>query len=327
MLGRILLGFVALVLVVAVVGWFTLKRDDIPYETLEARYATPTSHYIDLPGGFRAHYRDDGPADAPVVLLVHGFGDSFLSWADWIDVLKQDFRVITVDVPGHGLTRAPDGYVPQGDAFVQYLNDFTTAINVPRFAVAGNSMGGGLAWGLTVAHPEKVSALILVDAAGFPNETQAKPSFAFQLLGSDAGRWLLERIETRPLTKASLQGSLLNNPVVTDEFVNRWVEVQLAPGHRHILMNIMGAIGQSDTAALANITAPTLVQWGEGDPLLQVSSAHRFAEAIPNAELILYPDVGHMPQVEIPQRSAEDARAFLRRHLLPGQAAPAAATP
>ncbi|HVK81805.1 MAG TPA: alpha/beta fold hydrolase, partial [Verrucomicrobiae bacterium] len=247
MLGRILLGALVLLVLAAAIGWFALRRGDIPYETLEARYAVPTSHYVDLPSGIRAHYRDDGPADAPVVLLVHGFGDSFLSWADWIEVLSRDFRVITVDVPGHGLTRAPADYAPSGEAFVAFIDEFTTTINVPRFAIAGNSMGGGLAWRTTVEHAERVTALVLLNAAGFANENQEPPSLAFKLLSTPFGRFLLENIETRPLTGASLRGNFVDASVVTDEFVTRWVDVQRAPGHRHILMNILGGGAAPDT--------------------------------------------------------------------------------
>ena len=96
--GKLAAGFVALVLLVVAIGYAILRRPDIPYETLEARYVTPTSHFVDLPSGVRAHYRDDGNPSAPLVLLVHGFGDSFLSWAPWIDILSRDFRVVTLSL-------------------------------------------------------------------------------------------------------------------------------------------------------------------------------------------------------------------------------------
>ncbi|MES1199991.1 MAG: alpha/beta hydrolase [Pseudomonadota bacterium] len=315
-IGRVVLSLLALIVLIVAVGVALLWRPDIPYATLETRYATPTSHFIDLPDGVRAHYRDDGKADAPVVLLVHGFGDSFLSWTPWIDVLSKDFRVITVDVPGHGLTRAPADYVPSADAQVRFIDEFAAATHLPPFAIAGNSMGGGIAWRTTLAHPERVRALILIDAAGFANEHAKPPPLAFQLLGTPAGRWALEHLETRPLTKASLQASLLNDPLVTDAFVNRWVEVQRAPGHRHILMTTLGvAGGPANPADLAHIHVPTLVLWGERDPLIEVAAAHKFADAISGAQLITYADVGHMPQLEVPERSANDADAFLKHAL------------
>lgn len=326
MLGRILLGAIVVILIAGTVAWFALRRDDIPYETLEARYAAPTSRYVELASGVRAHYRDDGPQDRPVLLLVHGFGDSFLSWEPWINVLSREFRVVTVDVPGHGLTRAPADYEPSSDAFVAFIGEFTQAVGVERFAVAGNSMGGGLAWRTALAHPDRVRALVLLNAAGFANENPAPPSLAFRLLTTPFGRFLLENIETRPLTGASLRGNFVDASVVTDEFVNRWVEVQRAPGHRRILMSIAGG-GEADPATLSAIDAPTLVQWGDQDRLLDVASARKFADAIPNAELIIYPNVGHMPQLEIPERSAEDALVFLRRALAAPQVNGEAATP
>ena len=97
-----------------------LYRPDIPYAELEAKYAVATSKYVDLPGRMRMHYRDDGDPAGPVVMLVHGFGDSFLSWDGWIQRLSPEFRVITIDLPGHGLTRAPAGYRPSHELRGRY---------------------------------------------------------------------------------------------------------------------------------------------------------------------------------------------------------------
>lgn len=314
---NVVLGVLAAVVVLAAGAAALLWRGDIPYATLEERYAVATSKYVDLPGGVRAHYRDDGPREAPVVVLVHGFGDSFLSWAPWIDILARDYRVITVDVPGHGLTRTPPGYAPSADAQVAYMEDFAAATQLPPFAIAGNSMGGSIAWRMTLAHPERVRALILIDAGGFmPPPSNEPPPLAFRLIGSPVGQWWLKHLETRPLTKASLQSTLMGNPLVTDEFITRWVDVQRAPGHRDILMATMGgAGGAADPAALATISVPTLIQWGEGDPLIGVFAARRFNEAIPGSRLIVYPGLGHMPHLESPEQTAADAHAFLREAL------------
>lgn len=310
---RIGLGVLGVIVAAAVIGGAVLRRPDIPYETLEQRYAVATSRYADLPGGFRAHYRDDGPSGAPVIVLVHGFGDSFLSWEGWINVLARDFRVITVDLPGHGLTRAPKGYAPSGVDQVTFITDLVRAAGVDRYAIAGSSMGGGVAWRTALANKEKVWSLILMDAAGWPNASSAPPSFAFKLLTSPVGRFYLETAETRPITSESLKANFVNAAIVTPAFVDRWVAVQRAPGHRPILMQTLGGDASPATPeTLAGISAPTLVLWGEEDKVLEVKSARRFAEAIPGATLITYPGVGHLPQLEIPERSAEDARAFLQ---------------
>jgi pimeloyl-ACP methyl ester carboxylesterase len=75
-----------------------------------------------------------------------------------------------------------------------------------------------------------------------------------------------------------------------------------------------GKHSQATKEALSTVKVPTLILWGETDPLIEVASAHKFAEAIPDAQLIIYPKVGHLPQVEIPQRSADDVAAFLAAH-------------
>lgn len=310
---KIGLGVAGVIAAAVVLGGALLWRPDIPYETLEQRYAVATSRYADLPGGFRAHYRDDGPRDAPVVVLVHGFGDSFLSWEGWIKVLARDYRVITVDLPGHGLTRAPKGYAPSAADQVKFVTDLVKAAGVDRYAIAGSSMGGGVAWRTALADKDNVWSLILVDAAGWPNASSAPPTFAFKLLTSPVGRFYLETAETRPITSESLKANFVNTVIVTPAFVERWVAVQRAPGHRPILMQALGGDASPATAeTLAGISAPTLVLWGEQDKMLEVRSAHRFAEAIPGAKLITYPDVGHLPQLEIPEKSVEDARVFLQ---------------
>ena len=305
-------GLLGVVVLAGLVGWLLLRGPDIPYEKLEAKYATKASHYADLPGGVRLHYKDEGKADGPLLLLVHGFGDSHFSWEGWVARLGDRYRIITVDLPGHGLTRAPDGYVASADGFADLIDALAAKENLPKFAIAGNSMGGGVAWQVAVRHPERVDALILADAAGWPAATLKKPPLAFKLLKYSWGRAFLRSIDNTPLIRSGLRGEVGDPAVITEPFIARWAELQRAPGHRAILMSIQpGKHSQATKEVLATIKAPTLVLWGEIDPLIEVAGAHKFAEAIPGAKLIVYPKVGHLPQVEIPQRSADDVAAFL----------------
>lgn len=305
-------GLLGVVVLAGLVGWLLLRGPDIPYEKLEAKYATKASHYADLPGGVRLHYKDEGKADGPLLLLVHGFGDSHFSWEGWVARLGDRYRIITVDLPGHGLTRAPDGYVASADGFADLIDALAAKENLPKFAIAGNSMGGGVAWQVAVRHPERVDALILADAAGWPATTLKKPPLAFKLLQYSWGRAFLRSIDNTPLIRSGLRGEVGNPAVITDPFIARWAELQRAPGHRAILMSIQpGKHSQATKEVLATIKAPTLVLWGEIDPLIEVAGAHKFAEAIPGAKLIVYPKVGHLPQVEIPQRTADDVATFL----------------
>jgi pimeloyl-ACP methyl ester carboxylesterase len=311
---RKFLGAVLAILILAVVGaWLALRGPDIPFETLEGKYATAQSHFVDLPGGYHVHYQDNGDPSLPTLVLLHGFGDSFTTWEGWVKELKTQFRVISLDFPGHGLTRAPEGSRLSGENLADFVDAFAAKLALPPFAVAGNSMGGGAAWQLAVRHKDRVNALILVDAAGFPND---KPSadipLAFKILRYPIGRRLLSKIDNRPLIDQGLKADVYDKALITPFIVDRFAEFQRAPGHRPILMSVnMGGQGPTTQELVSTIRVPTLILWGERDPLIEPAAARKFEAAIPGAKLITYPNVGHLPQLEIPQRSAADVAAFL----------------
>jgi pimeloyl-ACP methyl ester carboxylesterase len=101
--------------------------------------------------------------------------------------------------------------------------------------------------------------------------------------------------------------------LITPFIVDRWAEFQRAPGHRAILMSVnLGSQPAATADLVSKIKAPTLILWGESDPLIEPAAAKKFAAAIPGSQLITYPNVGHLPQIEIPQRSAADVAAFLK---------------
>jgi pimeloyl-ACP methyl ester carboxylesterase len=159
-----------------------------------------------------------------------------------------------------------------------------------------------------------VSALILIDAAGFANDKPpADLPLAFKILRYPLGRKILAHIDNKPLIAQGLKADVYDKTVVTPLIVDRFAEFQRAPGHREILMSVgLGQNGQSTAQLLSGVKAPTLILWGESDPLIEPAAANKFAAAIPGSKLITYPKVGHLPQLEIPRRSAEDAAAFLK---------------
>ena len=306
----IILGIIAVLLAAA---WVKLRGPDIPYEALEAKYTNGASRFVDLPGGFHVHYQDDGDSRLPTVVLLHGFGDSYTSWEGWVQQLKTRFHLLSVDFPGHGLTRAPEGYSLSGDGLADFVDAFAAQLGLPKFAVAGNSMGGGVAWQLALRHPQRINALILVDAAGFPNEKPpAAVPLAFKILKYPLGRALLRNIDNRPLIDEGLKTDVFDKALITPALVDRWADFQRAPGHRAILMSVrMGSLMSASPEGLRGISVPTLILHGENDVLIEPASAGKFAAAIPGAKVLIYPNVGHLPQIEIPQRSSADVAEFL----------------
>jgi pimeloyl-ACP methyl ester carboxylesterase len=306
----VLLAFIG----VAMTAYVLVQRPDIPYARLEARYGGPASRYMDLPGGLRIHYRDQGRSDGPVVVMVHGFGASLLSWEPWVARLGHDYRIVTLDLPGHGLTRAPSNYAPSMGNYADLVNQVARRLRLGPYVMVGNAMGGEVAWDDALRHRSDVRALVLVDCAGWPevrrDHTEEPP--VTRLVRSPLGRLLLRDRDTTPLARRFLMNAYLDPVLVTPALVRRYVEMSRAPGHRDILLAIRSqGHGPAPRAALKTIAVPTLVMHGLDDKLIPYTDGQAFAATIPGARFIGYPGVGHFPMEQIPARSAADLKAFL----------------
>jgi len=322
---RFLVVFLTFVAIMAA-GWFALQRRDIGYDRLEIVYANSDSRILPLDNGLRVHYRDVGPRGAPVIVLVHGFSSSLHTWEPWVANLKRDYRVISLDLPGHGLTNCLEGGEIGTDLFVDTVDRVTEALGVKKFTLAGNSMGGGVTWAYALAHPEKLDAMVLVDASGWPesaDEAKSDP-LVFKLIANPVARRLMKNTDMTYLVRAGLRDSFANPDLATDEMVNRYTALARAPCHRDALMALSAGRKSNVPAtstALAQITVPTLILHGEQDNLIPVSAGGKFADAIPGARLITYPDAGHLPQEELAEQSVGDLRAFLAGLNAPDEAA------
>ncbi|MDZ4372330.1 MAG: alpha/beta hydrolase [Phenylobacterium sp.] len=288
---------------------------DIPYETLEAKYASPASRYADLPGDVRVHYRDEGPRDAArTLVLIHGFSASLHAWEPWVQRLSRDYRVVTLDLPGHGLTRAPDDYVPSTARNVAIVDQVATRLGLTRFVIGGNSMGGGVAWNYALAHPGKLDGLVLVASAGWPDAERGREGapFVFRLLANPVGRAVLRNADPGAFAEKGLKQAYLDEDLVTDAVLDRYVELARAPGHRAILTGGRGGPPPTVTPeTFKAIGVPTLVMTGEQDSIIPADHSRGLAGAIPGARLIIYPEGGHVPMEQLADRSAADLRAFL----------------
>lgn len=282
---------------------------DRPVADLVPLYTNTASRMVEV-DGIQVHYRDEGAG--PVLLLLHGSNSSLHTWEGWADALKPDYRIISVDLPGHGLTGPhPDKAYNWSDA-AGFLDRFVAKLKLQRVSIAGNSMGGGIAWHYALRYPEKMEKLILISSRGIPPE-ESMP-FIFQAYRVPGLNQFLTLFTPRWLTAASVKDAYGDESKVTDAVVARYFDLSLREGNRSATVHRMTNLDTyEELPQLATLRIPVLIMWGEKDTWILPKYAERFAQILPHAEKILYPKLGHMPMEEAPEKTARDARDFLKQ--------------
>lgn len=302
-----------LMLTALVLAWS--QAPDRPVESLVARWAPPPSDFIEVKGQL-VHLRDEGRRDdtAPLVLL-HGTAASLHTWEGWVKALKAQRRVITLDLPGFGLTGPfagrypPDDY--RGDAYARFVVDVLDTLKLPRVVLGGNSLGGEVAWRVASIAPERVERLILVDAAGPAFDSSSRP------LGFIAARlpvlgWLGQHVLPRALVAQGLVSVYGDPDQVSADLVDRYFELALREGNRRALgLRLRQAEPGQDIERLDRITQPTLILWGGRDRLIPRAVADEFRRRIRDSRVVVFDELGHVPQEEDPVRSVEPVKAFI----------------
>lgn len=303
-----LTGVLALVVVVFVaMNW----APDRPVDELADRWAGPPSTFIEL-AGLSVHLRDEGRRDDPApLLLLHGTSASLHTWDGWVEGLAPARRVVRVDLPGFGLT----GPAPDGDYRIERYVGLVTALldglGIERCALAGNSFGGWIAWETALAAPDRVAALILVDSAGYPLESESVP-IAFRIARTPLLNRLMEVTLPRSVVESSLRNTYGDPSRVTPELVDRYYELTLRDGNRAALALRLAGDRHSDRVErLPELQVPTLLLWGGRDRLIPPDAGERFHRDIPGSRLVVFPGLGHVPHEEDPAATVSAVRRFL----------------
>ena len=309
-MNKALLRIATVALILVIIRW-AFANPEIPRSILEAKYGGPPSQFLLLPGNIRAHVRDRGPRQAQTLILLHGSFDSLIAWEPWASRLSNTLRVVTIDLPGHGLTGAVNGGDYSEEGMVRFVAKVSDAMGLSTFALGGHSMGGRIAARFAEEHPARLTHLILVDSGGlgkrggqlveFTNKVLSKPFLARPLLDI-APRWIWTREAEEAVSKKS---------VLTTRRVNAIWDLNRMEGTRDATILRFASAHSAVKEHLSEIRTPTLILWGEEDRLIPVEAAKEFHEAIRNSKLLIYKGVGHLPHEEVADESAADVRAFL----------------
>lgn len=249
----------------------------------------------------------------PPVLLIHGLAGSWQNWLENVCPLSRSHRVIAMDLPGFGYSPMPREKVSM-TAYAHCLDALCEQLEVERAAVVGNSMGGFVGAEMAIAHPERVSHLVLVAAAVLWNEQRrARPMATLANVAQAASalaatRW--RKSATRPLLRAISLAQVVRHPtrIPAPLAIEQLRHVGSTEGFAAALEALYSYKLRDH---LSEIDCPTLVVWGTHDQLVPVRHGRTMAELIPGARLEVFEQTGHVPMLERPARFNALVEEFL----------------
>ena len=285
---------------------------DIPVDELKEAYANEYSKFIEV-DGMQVHYRDEGTG-TPIV-LIHGTASSLHTWNDWTKELAKNYRVIRMDLPAFGLTGANTSGDYSIQFYTQFLHAFLTKINVDKFYLAGNSLGGNIAWNYTAAYPEKVEKLVLVDASGLP--TNKPQPWIFKMAKTPIVNSLFLYLTPKMVIKDNMKQVYEDDSKITDELITRYHEMALREGNRKAFIDRakidFNLEEKTKLEKLKSIKTQTLLIWGKEDNWIPLDNGQRMHKALPNSKLVVIENSGHVPMEEIPEETANLVHQFLQK--------------
>jgi len=237
--------------------------------------------------GMQVHYRDEGnQSDSVPLILIHGTAASLFTWDSVTSIMKVNKRVIRFDLPAFAIT----GPNPENDYSISYytrfVDSFLNRLNIKHCILVGNSLGGSIAWRYSLLHPEKISKLVLVDAAGLHPMVAPKSNIGFKLAQMPILSSLLKYITPKALVVKSLHQTYGDESKVRDWQENRYFDLLIREGNREALVNRFKFNSLADeTEKIMQIKTPTLIIWGDQDQLIPLDNAYRFNKAIAGSEL------------------------------------------
>ena len=252
----------------------------------------PEGQYIDVQDGFRFHYYDEGEGE--VVVLLHGSGTGASGYTNFkknfIALKNAGFRVILPDLPGYGFSSKPDNVVYSMDYFNQKIIELLDILDVHKFSLIGNSLGGALSIGLGLNHVERVQKLILMAPGGVEdremyNEMPGIKKLMSDFLGGDMNQEKIEGLLALFPYDAS---------IVTDEMVQERMEI--LPIMNSQVLATMAIPNMEEQLHLLH--QPVLAFWGMNDQFIPVSGAMKIGEHCPNAQVMLFSQCGHWVMIE-----------------------------
>ena len=252
------------------------------------------------------------------MLLIHGGGDSLSVWEPWIAHFGDRFCFISVDLPGHGLTDPfPDG-IYSTKRFARFVAAFVAAIELEDFVIVGHSFGGETVLRYVLANPNAPAAMILSSPGGYTDEKCLEmPRAVATAAQTSLGRSILRTFGSYALFSRFQYAKFFQNKTpISKAAIDRQFKLFRYEKNRGVLVSLVSyeALHHQDVTGLSHITCPALFLLGRDDKIVSLDAGLRLSRDTPNAEHVIYDDMGHMSHIEIATQNAGDAQTFLARH-------------
>lgn len=289
---------------------FPVQSGQLVYDTsmaTEARIYGFSEQRISIGEMSLSVYRNSAHlgSDKPSILMLHGFSADKSVWLRFARHFTDSFNIIIPDMAGHGDTGFQSGWNFSAPAQAERLVALLDRLQIQQVHIIGNSMGGFIAAHFARLYPERTLTAALVDPSGV---TSPEPSEMGKMIKQGKNPFLINSQED---FAAFYQMTMAQPPFVPD-FVKAGVAERYQQ-RQDELKDIFEDVHDVDILddQLASISLPVLIMWGGQDQLIHVSSAQVWQQGLPNSELKIWPDIGHMPMVEIPAESAAVYQEFL----------------
>jgi pimeloyl-ACP methyl ester carboxylesterase len=271
--------------------------------TTETKHLEPGSHDL-IVRGVRVRYTELGAKSSPLLLLIHGYLVSGRCWSLVAPKLAEHFRVVMPDLPGFGESEKPIDYNYTREGFAETILDLLAGLDAPRAHICGHSMGGAIALTLAADHAERVNKLAVINSVSYP--------FKLPLAGRLAaipglGEFMIKRLYKKAVLRDYFKKSVYAPGFKMDEeMFSYFYSCFDRPESRESAFRSFAASTDlsSLTPKVTRVKAPTMILWGEMDPMFPVSLAQRLSRDIIGSQLHTLPGCGHAPPEEQPEKTA-----------------------
>jgi pimeloyl-ACP methyl ester carboxylesterase len=333
---KIVFVFLSTILSVLILILGFSYRPDRTRESVEKLYFSEFSSYMNLTiqdtenndVDVLIHFKDQGEKTNPVIVLLHGMFSSLHTFEDWEALLIKDgYRVISVDLPNHGLSGGFSDQTISLRRSAMIVKSILDNLSITSVIIGGNSMGGGVSWFFASEYHGvdgfEVNGLILIDAV-YPvvsEDSEERNGLIFTILSSPLRNYF-GKLTPRFLLKTLLEGAYGPDSIMKKDVLDRYYDLLRVEGHRDAILSSIQEPIQDNTLTgaerlekIKNDQIPVLILWGKQDSWISSSFALDFKEIlnVPEEFVVIYERLGHVPMEENPELTYLDLIDFLQK--------------